>query len=344
MSHPVRSEELPAALRTYTGYLRDLSRVGFDASTTKLRLVVNYARKELVTRGLAELFLHRMTREHLIEEVMGGKLSLPAHPLDRMAYTYLLLAELKEAWKLNLRELLTRPELAGGGLDERWRRFCHELVEPYAQDLERLQAWTRDAVAPRAGALVDPGEVFAEGLAVCFGDAPAMAGQAVAAPAATGALAPLAAAVAAVDAPVRADLAVDLSLLALEQSKVAPDAARLEELVGAFAAAGLEPAARAALAAAGGATASAPAPGPATAAVSAPAKPAPSPPTASAAPTAPEQGRLRAEREALAAERAALHAEREALNALQASLAAERAALAVERAALAAERAALGEG
>lgn len=352
MSHPVRSEEVASSLKTYLGYLDDLCRVDFEAASTKLRLVVNYARKDLVTRGLAAHFHARLSRERFLEQALE-RLELPEHPLDRMTQVYLLLLTLKEGHKLNLRSVLTRSEFAGGGLDQRWGRLAKDWIGPYREHLGQLRAWTSEHV--QGGAMVEPEEVFAEALEACFGappptsgaaprpPAPAPTSSAPAAPAAErGAvpewLAPLAGAVAELAPGARAELEVDLQLLALERRKRTPDPARVDELVASFAAAGLGDAARRALGEAPTLTGlsrtkvTAPPLAPATP------RPAPQPEPPAGAELAAEPGALEAERAALAAERAALAAERQALSSERAALAAERVALEAERAALAARR------
>jgi hypothetical protein len=342
--HPQRTEEICDSLRTYVGYLEDLSRVEFDGASTKLRLVVNYARKDLVLRALGEVLHTRFTSERFLEEVMGGTLHQPDHPVDRMAYVSMLLLQLKQGWKLNLREVLTRPELSGGGLDQRWGRLCKEFVEPFRADLAKLNTWVSAHLADRRGELADPLGVFNEGLEACFGLAPSTSVPRPTPPAVavSAGFAPLERALGGLDADLRADLSVDLGLLQLERSKSRPSAARIDELLGSFGAAGLREAARACVTD-GTATALVEPPAAPPAAAPAPAPPAQQAEAPRGAVTPAEREELRAERKALAAERRALVAQRAALTAESVALAAEREALQAERQALEASRRAAEE-
>ena len=114
MSNIVRSSELAPAVRTLLGYLDDLRRTKSDDASTKLRLVVNYCQKDEVVRNLAELLRARMPTELLSELLAADTLRVPHDPRDHLGLAYTLLYHLKQGWKYELRELLTRPMFAGG--------------------------------------------------------------------------------------------------------------------------------------------------------------------------------------------------------------------------------------
>lgn len=243
MGYPVPMSDITTALRTLIGYLDDLARASFDNAATKMRLVVNYAQKDEVVRSLAELLRVRMPTEAFLTRAMGERLDVPTARGLELAFAYGLLFHLKQAHRLNLRELLSRGEFAGGGMDERWKRFVSRFVEPLRDELRRLSDALREA--PDSGARVEPGEVFAQAFDRLFGaesegqasqaapsPAAAAASPPAAASAAVGERSPLRAAVAAVaDPSLRANLEVDARLLELELSKQRPDPARVQELV-----------------------------------------------------------------------------------------------------------------
>lgn len=253
MSNIVRSTELAPAVRTLLGYLDDLRRTKSDDASTKLRLVVNYCQKDEVVRNLAELLRARMPTELLSELLAADTLRVPHDPRDQLGLAYTLLYHLKQGWKYELRELLTRPMFAGGaGLDGRWDRFKALLVDPLLVHGETILRHVEARAAQAGSALLDPNEVFLEALAALAADAgpapaPAGAGSTEPAPAQAPAPAPPAARPAAepplpdgvtVPAPLEAatgDLRVEAALLGLELSKSAPSPARLEELLASFA-------------------------------------------------------------------------------------------------------------
>lgn len=250
MSNIVRSNELAPAVRTLLGYLDDLRRTKFDDASTKLRLVINYCQKDDVVRNLAELLRARVSSELLAELLAAETLRVPHDPRDHMAVAYTLLYHIKQGWKYELRELLTRPMFAAGaGMDGRWDSFKAKLVDALVVNgdkvLRHVEGW---AAAQPDGTLVDPNDVFLAALASLAADAgpepvPATASKAnapaapaaPAAPRATGEP-PLPDGVS-VPAPLAAatgDLRVEAALLGLELSKAAPSPARLEELLASF--------------------------------------------------------------------------------------------------------------
>lgn len=241
MGYPVPMSDITTALRTLTGYLDDLARASFDHAATKMRLVVNYAQKDEVVRSLAELLRVRMPTEAFLARAMGERLDVPAARGLELAFAYGLLFHLKQGHRLNLRELLSRGEFAGGGMDERWKRFVARFVEPLRDELRRLSDALREE--PASDARVEPSEVFARAFDRLFGaESEGRAGEVAPAPAAARApspasapaagRSPLRAAVAAVaDASLRANLEVDARLLELELSKQRPDPTRVQELV-----------------------------------------------------------------------------------------------------------------
>ncbi len=254
MSNIVRSNELAPAVRTLLGYLDDLRRTKFDDASTKLRLVVNYWQKDEVARNLAELLRARVSNEQLGELLAAETLHLPHDPRDHMGLAYTLLYHIKQGWKLELRELLTRPMFAAGaGMDGRWERFKVQLVDALVVNgekvLRHVEGW---AAAQPDGTLVDPNDVFLAALATLAADAgPAPAATLTTPAKAATPAAPVAATPTAprasgepplpdgvtVPAPLEAatgDLRVEAALLGLELSKQAPSPARLEELLASF--------------------------------------------------------------------------------------------------------------
>lgn len=252
MTNIVRPTEVTNALRTLLGYVDDLRRApSLHDGATKLRLVVNYCQKDPVVRALSEQLRARVATEALYERTSGTRLRPPEDPRDRLAFWHTLLYHVKQGWKLELRELVTRA-FEGAGVDERWRAFLAEVVGGYAagleQVLERVEANEQDG-------MVDADEVFREALAALAGpeaparveaartDAPAGPPPAPAAPAAPDAAPPpppdLVDAIERSGLPEdeRRDLRVDARLLAIELRKSRPSPARLAELERAFVAA-----------------------------------------------------------------------------------------------------------
>lgn len=246
MSNIVRSNELAPAVRTLLGYLDDLRRTKFDDASTKLRLVVNYCQKDDVVRTLAELLRARVPSELLAELLAADTLQVPHDPRDHMGLAYTLLYHLKQGWKYELRELLTRPMFAAGaGMDGRWESFKAQLVDALVVNgdklLRHVEGW---AAAQPDGTLVDPNEVFVAALASLAADAgpapapaPAPAAPTPSPPAPRTTGEPALPAGVTIPAPFDAatgDLRVEAALLGLELSKTAPSAARLEELLASF--------------------------------------------------------------------------------------------------------------
>lgn len=243
MSNLVRASELVPALRTLLGYLSDLRRTKFEQGSTKLRLVINYAQKDEVVRALSERLRGRIPTEALHERTKEV-LDVPPDPRDRVAFFYTLLYHIKQGWKLELRELLSRSSFAGAGLDARWESFQKQVVDPMVQGFSAVTAHVEAAVAARSGdELVDPDLILGEAIHALAPSGATYAPLAAPAPAA----APAAAAfqvpaqldrsvLDAVEASglrdaARGDLLTDAALLEVELSKRAPDAARLEALL-----------------------------------------------------------------------------------------------------------------
>ncbi len=211
MSHPLSRAELQSSLRTFSGYLEDLERIGFDAAATKLRLVVNYARRERGTHALWELLVAHLPNAEFLSAVRD-ELRPPSDPRGALAHVHQLLVHIKQGHKLNLREVLTRSELSegGGGLDQRWTRFVDLVIKPYRTRVEEIQAWLARQDSEER---VEAGAELARALNELLADTPASPKD---------------------KTPRRgssdADAALDLRLVELELRKHRPDPARLEEL------------------------------------------------------------------------------------------------------------------
>jgi hypothetical protein len=223
VSHPVSRAELHSSLRTFAGYLEDLERIGFDAAATKLRLVVNYARRERGTHALWELLVAHLPNADFLSAVRD-ELRPPSDPRGALAHVHQLLVHIKQGHKLNLREILTRSELSpgGGGLDQRWGRFVDMVIKPYRARVEEILTWL---AARDADERVEAGAELARALSELLGDAKSSPVDAVRASEAK------------VSNPddsepsdSSANAALDLRLLELELRKHQPDPARLAEL------------------------------------------------------------------------------------------------------------------
>lgn len=225
MSHPLSRAELQSSLRTFSGYLEDLERIGFDAAATKIRLVVNYARHERGTHALWELLVAELPNAEFLTRVRDELLP-PSDPRGAFAHAHQLLVHIKQGHKLNLREVLTRSELSpgGGGLDQRWDRFVNLVIKPYRARVEEILAWLSSqdseerveagaelARALRALLAPGPGEVVSE-----VSNASSCDDSAVYDSGGEGASA--------------GDVELDLRLLELELRKHQPSQARLNEL------------------------------------------------------------------------------------------------------------------
>ena len=171
MSTPVRRNELQNAVRTFLGYLQDLQEAGFEQSRTKLRLVMNYSQRDPVTHALAEQLLLRMPTESVVQRVAGG-FDLPNGHLDQLAFGYSLLYQLKLAWKLELRELLSRDAFRGGGLEPRWQDFKRQVLDPVVRGVKAIADWIEDDAQPDHQQL-DAGQVFRYALLAYEGSQPA---------------------------------------------------------------------------------------------------------------------------------------------------------------------------
>lgn len=226
MSHPLSRAELLSSLRTFSGYLEDLERIGFDAAATKLRLVVNYARRERGTHALWELLVAHLPNAEFLSAVRE-ELRPPSEARGALAHVHQLLVHIKQGHKLNLREVLTRSELSegGGGLDQRWGRFVAMAIQPYRARVEEIQAWL---AAQDPDERVEAGVELARALNELLQDGESSPGDIAAAPAAASAA-----------ESGEGDAALDLRLLELELRKHSPDPARLGELRESLAAFGL---------------------------------------------------------------------------------------------------------
>lgn len=215
VSHPVSRAELQSSLRTFSGYLEDLERIGFDAAATKLRLVVNYARRERGTHALWELLVAHLPNAEFLNAVRD-ELRPPSDPRGALAHAHQLLVHIKQGHKLNLREVLTRSELSqgGGGLDQRWTRFVDMAIKPYRARVEEILTWLG---AQDLDQRVEAGAELARALAEILGGetSPADATSEPGEPASSGS---------------EGDAALDLRLVELELRKHRPDPARLDEL------------------------------------------------------------------------------------------------------------------
>ncbi|MBX3472019.1 MAG: hypothetical protein KF878_34640 [Planctomycetes bacterium] len=250
MSNLARPSELHNAVRTLVGYVDDLRRANFHDGSTKLRLVVNYCQKDQVVRALSEQLRARVPTDVLHERTSGDALRLPAGARDRLAFAHTLLYHLKQGWKLELRELITRT-FQGAGVDARWEAFQRLVVGAYAEGMEAV---LRQLEALPGEGLVDVDATFREALAA-LGDGddcePNVAGGAAAGATDAGAGASSAAPrgeplppaapdlLAAIDRTGlleddARDLRVDARIVALELRKARPSPDRLAELEGAF--------------------------------------------------------------------------------------------------------------
>jgi hypothetical protein len=245
MSNLVRSAELKNALRTLVGYVDDLRRADFDEGQTKLRLVVNYSQKDTIGRTLSEQLRARIPTDLLQERTSGEALTPPGDRRDQLAFWHTLLYHLKQGWKLELRELLTRA-FKGAGIEGRWTAFRQQVVAGYAEGLEAVLAWVE---ANAGDGPVDPDDVLRRALEALAGEATEAAAPtepAAMAPAPASAAEPLpppspdllsAIEAAGLSSDAADDLRVDAQLLAIELRKSKPNPARLAELEKTFLAA-----------------------------------------------------------------------------------------------------------
>jgi len=222
VSHPLSRAELLSSLRTFSGYLEDLERIGFDAAATKLRLVVNYARRERGTHALWELLVAHLPNAEFLNAVRD-ELRPPSDPRGALAHVHQLLVHIKQGHKLNLREVLTRSELSegGGGLDQRWTRFVEMVIKPYRARVDEIQTWLS---AQDAEERVEAGAELARALSEILADETTSLADVQAVPGAPAS---------------DADADLDLRLVELELRKHHPDPARLDELRQDLARAGL---------------------------------------------------------------------------------------------------------
>lgn len=244
MSNLVRSAELKNALRTLVGYVDDLRRADFDEGQTKLRLVVNYSQKDTIGRTLSEQLRARIPTDLLQERTSGEALTPPGDRRDQLAFWHTLLYHLKQGWKLELRELLTRA-FKGVGIEGRWTAFRQQVVAGYAEGLEAVLAWVE---ANAGDGPVDPDDVLRRALEALAGEPTeaAAVSEPLAAPTPAPAAEPLpppspdllaAIEAAGLSSDAADDLRVDAQLLAIELRKSRPNPARLAELEKTFLAA-----------------------------------------------------------------------------------------------------------
>src|SRR5688572_13862891 len=150
MADRVTPAQLRSSLGTLRGYLDDLAKSSFDDHATKLRLFVNYCQKDDTIRYLADR-LHMKVRD-VLKVLHAPKLELPNDPLDRVAFVYEVLFHLKQGFRLDVREFLSRA-FQGGTIEAKWEDFKNTwmkaLVEGFAELTDRIEsALDEDRIDP----------------------------------------------------------------------------------------------------------------------------------------------------------------------------------------------------